>query len=103
MGEGGLEAGVGMVYEMKPSESFSFISVTDENDTTGSQLLREGWKCYGHGGFGEIFRPSSFPPPPVADPKIFPRCDTLSEYLLLRTPTLLLLQMSSRARLRPFL
>ena len=94
---------MGSIYDKEIFDKNSFISITDANDSTGSELLRNGWECYGHGGWGDLIPSSFYPPPPLATPGEYPKCDTLAEYSLLRTPSVLILQLSSRARLRTYL
>ena len=83
--------------------ALTFASVTDANDTIGTELLRRGYVCHGHGGYGELIHDIGSLPPTSTGPGSFPRCDTIAEIASIRTPDILVLQMSTHTRLHELL
>ena len=83
--------------------ALTFASVTDANDAIGSELLRRGCVCHGHGGYGMLEYDTDSRSTTSTGPKSFPRCDTIAEIASIRTPDILVIQMSTPIRLRALL
>ena len=83
--------------------ALTFASVTDANDTIGTELLRRGYVCHGHGGYGKLEYDIGSLPSTSTGQEGCPRCDTIAQLASIRTPDILVLQMSTHTRLRGLL